>query len=134
MEITFSQAQGRVPVTIMRLTGDFDYMSADAFDAEAKKAVQNGSKNFLIDLSGVPFMSSVGLRSLYALYDMVQPAKSEKEQKAVHQGVTSGTYKAPHLKLLKPTQRVHDSLKFVGLDLYVDVFFDEAQALAAFTQ
>jgi len=134
MEITFSQAQGRVPVTIMRLKGDFDYMSADAFDREARRAVQNGATNFLIDLSEVPFMSSVGLRSIYTLYDLVHPVKSEREQKAVHMGVTSGTYKAPHLKLLKPADRVHESMKFVGLDLYVDIFFDEPEALSAFTQ
>ena len=131
MEIVVSQAQGRVPVTIMRLKGDLDYISTDDFDAQARKVVENGAKDILIDLSGVGFMSSVGIRSLHTLYDLVHASETE-EKKAVYKGVLSGTYKAPHLKLLKPTRRVHDTLSTVGLDMYIDIFGDEQQALAAF--
>jgi hypothetical protein len=63
------------------------------------------------------------------LYDLVHASESE-EKKAVYKGVLSGTYKAPHLKLLKPTRRVHDTLNTVGLDMYIDIFGDEQQALA----
>lgn len=131
MEIIISQAQGRVPITIMRLKGDLDYLSADKFDAEARKAVENGAKDILVDLSGVAFMSSVGIRSLHMLYDLVHADGSE-EKKTVYKGVLSGTYKAPHFKLLNPTQRVHDTLTTVGLDMYIDIFKDEQEAIAAF--
>ena len=66
MEIIISQAQGRVPVTIMHLKGDFDYLRVDDFDAEARKVVENGARDILIDLSGVAFMSSVGQEALAA--------------------------------------------------------------------
>jgi hypothetical protein len=65
------------------------------------------------------------------LYDLVHASESEEKQ-AIYKGVLSGTYKAPHLKLLKPTKRVHDTLNTVGLDMYIDIFEDERQALAAF--
>ena len=131
MEITISQVQGRVPITIMRLKGDFDYMSVDGFDREAKNAWENGGKNFLIDMSGVPFMSSVGIRSIHHLYDLLHPAAAG-EEKAIHRGVLDGTYKAPHLKLLSPTKRVFDSLKLTSLDMYIDILDNEAEAIAAF--
>jgi len=131
MEITISQVQGRVPITIMRLKGDFDYMSVDDFDREAKNALEKGGTNFLIDMAGVPFMSSVGIRSIYHLYDLLHPAATE-ETKAIHKGVLAGTYKAPHLKLLSPPKRVLDSLKFVSLDTYIDILDNEQEAIAAF--
>ena len=131
MEIIISQAQGRVPVTIMRLKGDLDYLSADNFDAQARKLVENGARDILVDLSGVAFMSSVGIRSLHMLYDLVHADESE-EKKAVYKGVLSGTYKAPHFKLLNPTRRVHNTLTTVGLDMYIDIFKDEQEAIAAF--
>jgi len=131
MEIIVSQAKGRVPVTIMRLKGDLDYLSADNFDAQARKLVENGARDILVDLSGVAFMSSVGIRSLNKLYDLVHADKTE-EKKAVYKGVLSGTYKAPHLKLLNPNQRVFESIKLIGLDMYIDIFKDEPEAIAAF--
>jgi hypothetical protein len=115
----------------MRLKGDFDYMSVDAFDREAKNAWEKGGKNFLIDMSGVTFMSSVGIRSLHHLYDLLHPATAE-ETKAIHRGVLDGTYKAPHLKLLNPTKRVLDSLKLTSLDMYYDILGNEQEAIAAF--
>jgi len=131
MEIIVSQAKGRVPVTIMRLKGDLDYLSADNFDAQARKLVENGARDILVDLSGVAFMSSVGIRSLNKLYDLVHADKTE-EKKAVYKGVLSGTYKAPHFKLLNPNQRVFESIKLIGLDMYIDIFKDEPEAIAAF--
>ncbi len=131
MEIIISQAQSRVPVTIMQLKGEFDYLSVDDFDAEAKKVVESGARDILIDLSGVTFMSSVGMRAIHLLYDQVHDAELG-EKKAVYKGVMAGTYKAPHLKLLSPTNRVLESLKLIGLDLYIDIFDNKQEALAAF--
>ena len=131
MEIIITQAQGRVPVTIMHLKGDFDYLSVDDFDAQARKAVENGASNVLIDLSGVRFMSSVGIRAIHTLYDLVHNAEPG-EKRTVYQGVRDGTYKAPHLKLLNPTKKVLESLKLISLDMYIDIFKDEREALAAF--
>jgi len=131
MEIIISQAQRRVPVTIMHLKGDFDYLSVDDFDAQARKTVEGGARDILIDLSGVRFMSSVGIRSIHTLYDLVHNAES-REKKTVYQGVRDGTYKAPHLKLLNPTKKVLDSLKLISLDMYIDIFDNEQEALATF--
>lgn len=46
-------------------------------------------------------MSSIGIRSLAMLYDLLHPG-TEAEKKEIYAGVRAGAYKAPHLKLLKP--------------------------------
>jgi hypothetical protein len=76
-------------------------------------------------------MSSVGFRSIDNLYDLVHRDEPEKK-KAVYQGIASGTYKAPHLKLLNPNHRVLESIKMIGLDMYIDIFRNEQEAIAAF--
>jgi anti-anti-sigma factor len=132
MEITTVQVQGRVPVTVMRLSGTFDASTADAFDAEAKKQIENGAKDILIDLSGVAYMSSAGMRSLHKVYTALHASDAESDRKSVYEGISAGTYASSHLKLLKVTPRVMEVLKVTGIDMYVSVLNDEAQAIASF--
>ncbi len=102
MEIEISTVQARVPVTIMRLVGELDSLSAGYFNSQAREAIDAGSTNILLDLSAMSFMSSVGVRSLSAIYDWLHPVKTGQERKAVSEAVRAGTYNAPHLKLLNP--------------------------------
>ncbi len=132
MEITITQKQARVPVTVIHLKGDFDSYSAGNFDEEVLNAVQSGTMDLLLDLSKVPFMSSAGIRSLTTLYNLLNPVKSDEEKHEISQGIRTGTYKAPHLKLLNPSDRVLQVMKMSGLDMYLDIFTKENKALAAF--
>jgi anti-anti-sigma regulatory factor len=132
MEIISTVANGKVPVTILRLQGNFDAASAEDFDAAAHKALQAGAKDILVDMSGVPFMSSAGMRSLHSLYNTLHPPASEDEKKQIFAGISAGTYKAPHLKLLNPNARVTEALKLAGMDMYIPSFTSEQAALAAF--
>ena len=132
MEITITQKQARVPVTVIHLKGDFDSYSAGNFDEEVLNAVQSGTMDLLLDLSKVPFMSSAGIRSLTTLYNLLNPVKSDEEKHEISQGLRTGTYKAPHLKLLNPSDRVLQVMKMSGLDMYLDIFTKENKALAAF--
>jgi anti-anti-sigma factor len=132
MEISSEQVQGRVSVTVLRLKGDLDASSADAFSAAANQAVDNGAKDILLDFSGVPFMSSAGLRALHALFSLLHPSNSQQEKDAIYQGISAGTYSAPHLKLLRPSQKVEDVLKMSGMDMYLKWYKDEKEAIATF--
>ncbi len=131
MDIVHAQALGRVPITILRLKGNFDSDSAEHFNTEARKAVEGGAKDILLDLSGVPFMSSVGIRSISTLYDLLHPYTPE-EKKSVNEAIRAGTYKAPHLKLLAPTERVREMMHLVSLDWYMQIFSSEEEAISAF--
>jgi anti-anti-sigma factor len=132
MEITASTVQGKVPVSEIFLKGDLDASSAEAFNDATAKLVEGGAKNILIDMSGVPFMSSAGIRSLHALYISLHPTGSEGEKDAVYKGISAGTYSAPHLKLLNPNKKVTEAIKLSGLDMYLKIYHNEQEAVEAF--
>lgn len=132
MEITSTLMEGRVPVTIIRLNGNFDSNSAETFNQAIQKILASGANNIVLEMSGVPFMSSVGIRAISALYDQLHANYSPDERKAVLAGTRAGTYRAPHLKLCGPQKNVLEVIKLVNLDWYIQVFSSEEEAVAAF--
>lgn len=132
MEITVNYVNGNVPVTVLRLDGDFDSSSYADFDRTAQSEIKNGAQYFLIDFSNVPFMSSAGIRSLNSLYKQLHVSLSDEEQKAARKGIREGDYAAPFLKLLNPSDRVCETLKMTGLEMYLGVYDTEADALVSF--
>jgi len=132
MKITKTQADGQVPVTILRLEGTFDANQSNYFLELAEAEIETGAENLLLDLSQVPFMSSAGVRVIYSLYNSLHPRQSSENEIARSRGMREGTYLAPHLKILKPSKQVMNVMRMVGIDRYIEIFEDEAQALAAF--
>jgi anti-anti-sigma factor len=132
MEITTSLEQSRVPVTIVRLNGNFDSNSLDTFNREINQLLASGAHDILLEMSGVAFMSSVGIRAISNLYDRLHRMESPEQKKAVLEATRAGTYRAPHLKLCGLQRNVLDIIKLVNLDWYVDILPSEKEALAAF--
>lgn len=129
MEIIVSQAQGRVPVTILQVKGNLDAATYEKFEASAKQAIQAGARDMLIDLAGVEYMSSAGLRALTNLFNSLH---SEAEQQVIRKGMAAGTAKSPHLKLASVSPRVVQVLKMAGFDMYLEIHKNQKDALAAF--
>lgn len=125
MEIIISQAQGKSPVTVFHLKGAVT--EEEQLEARAQEAYAGGARNFLIDLSEVPYMSSSGLRALHALYMMVRGEGAGESE-----GIRRGTYTSPHLKLLKPNKDVLEVLKTAGYDMFLEIYKDEKSALSSF--
>jgi anti-anti-sigma factor len=121
LEISATQAQGREPVTVMHLKGDFDAVGCEVFDACAQEIIAAGATNVLIDLTDVSFMSSAGMRAINRLFYQLHPEGSQEHKRIMNEGIRKGTYKAPHLKLLNPAERVLDLLKLTGVDMYMDI-------------
>jgi len=132
MEIKVSNLNGKLPVTVLRLNGDFDSSSYRDFDKTAQNELDNGAQNFVVDFSDVPFMSSAGVRSLNALYKQLHAGLSEDEKNAAKKGIRSGSYAAPYLKLVNPSDKVFEVLKMTGLEMYLGIYDSEAEALATF--
>ena len=131
-EITAEQSRGTPPVTILRLKGSFDTAATDVFEPAARKALEQGARDILLDLSGVTFLSSVGIRAITALYYDLHPKTFGPEKDSVMAGIRSGDYHAPHLKLLKPTKEAGRVLEMTGLSLVLETFEDEAEAVRSF--
>jgi hypothetical protein len=130
MQITVSQEQARVPVTVFRLKGDLN--SEVQLQTEAQEAYDAGARHILLDLKEVAYMSSAGLRAIHHIFMMLRsdtPAESDKAMKA---GISAGTFTSPHLKLLSPTKHVHEVLKTAGYDMFLEIHQDYKRALASF--
>ncbi len=132
MDIITTTATGRVPVTILRVKGNLDASTYQQFETCALQAIHGGARDLLIDLTGVPYISSAGLRAFNSLYQQLHSDKSEMSQKTVAQGVRDGTYKSPHLKLLNPSPRVLEVLNMAGFDMFLDIRHTEQDAITAF--
>jgi anti-anti-sigma regulatory factor len=136
MNITAEQRTARVPVTILRLQGDLDGSNYLDLVAAAKTAQQNNAKYLLLDLTGVPYMSSAGL---VALHSAVQLLRGEQppDPEAGWSTLKSVALDKPAgaqlwVKLLNPQPRVTRTLEMSGMNVFFDIFTDEAAALASF--
>ncbi len=132
MDMTISHEQGRVPVTVFHLKGKLDATTHEQFEKQAREAFATGARNMLIDLSAVPYISSAGLRSLHMLFTMLRTNAPSESQEAMQKGIREGTFKSPHLKLLKPNANVLEALKLVGYDMYIEIHTDLQKAVASF--
>lgn len=136
MEIIVTEAQGRVPVTILHLAGRIDSSNYQAVFDKAKELYDAGARDLLLDLSDVAFISSAGIVSLHRLALLFRGEKVEEEEggwSAIHaldrdQG--SGTQQ--HVKLFNPRLDVEHTLDLVGFTRYFDIFSDLNQAVSAF--
>ena len=135
MQITFSKHEGLVPVAVMKLTGNLDASSYATVITKAQDTYDEGARSLLIDLSGVPYVSSAGLMSLHTValifagYSMKngsgRPAfrsVNAQNEKVVRQ----------HVKLLNPQPTVEEVLDVVGLKQFLDIYTDLETAVQSF--
>jgi anti-anti-sigma regulatory factor len=136
MNVTVSQAQGRVEVTILQPHGDLDAASYTELIAAAQDAHQAGASDILLDLSDTPYMSSSGLvalQSIAALLRDEEPPDLEagwEALRAIKRGPETGLQQ--HLKLLSPQPRVARVLEMVGFTRFLEVYSDLEDAVASF--
>lgn len=130
MEITMSQVEGNPPVTVIHLHGNVDSTTYEAFQQTALDAIQNGTRNLVIDLEHTPYLSSAGLRALNQIYNSLRDENDTRSQ--VTAGLAQGSYKSQHLKLAAPTKRVMETLKMSGFDMFLEIHPNLEDALNSF--
>jgi anti-anti-sigma factor len=79
LKITPEQAQGKVPVTILHLSGWLDRKSEDLLFQSASDQYNLGARWLLLDLSAVDTITSAGMRALTKIYKLFTP-EAEQEQ------------------------------------------------------
>lgn len=129
-DIVVSLEQGRVPVTVFHLTGDLN--NEEPLHSKAQEAYQQGMRHLIIDLTGVPYISSAGLRALHKVYTLLQDSSSDHAGEDVAKGIRDGTFKSHHLKLLKPSKNAAKALSVSGYDMFLEIHKDLAAAVASF--
>ncbi len=109
MEITTSQKQGRVPVTVLAIRGQVDSSNYQQFTEAAFKAVEGGAQYLLLDLAEVPYMSSAGIRSVNEIYMLLRKKFPDD------------TKPSKRMKLCRPMEKVYSVLEFAGVASYLEI-------------
>ena len=134
MEIKVSTESGRVPVTVLHVDGNIDSSTYEQFQSTAKKLIEEGARYILVDLSHAPFVSSAGLRALHSLFNELRSRypQADLSDEQMKKGISAGTYKSPHLKLLNLSPETKIAFETSGFDMYIDTFTDRNTAVASF--
>lgn len=136
MNITSEPSTAHTGLTVLRLQGDLDGSNYLELIAAAKTAQQGGAKYLLLDLGGVPYMSSAGLVALHSsvlLFEGKQPPDPEAGWSTLKSvALNTGGTAQSLVKLLNPQARVARTLEMSGMNIFFQIFPDEAAALASF--
>lgn len=118
LRVAVFNEKGKVPVTVVHLTGVLDWKTHQAFEDRALEAIAAGAGNLLVDMGGVDFMGSAGVRALHTISNRMRTA-----------GPDGGPGRMALLNLSDPAMRV---LKTLGLDRQFSVHDSLADALKSF--
>ena len=134
MEIKVFTENGRVPVTVMHVDGNIDSATYEEFKAKADELIKGGARHILVDLAHAPFVSSAGLRALHSLFNELRTFSPENKlnDDDVKKGISSGTYKSPHLKLLNLSKETQTAFTLSGFDMFIETFTDRKTAVDSF--
>jgi anti-anti-sigma factor len=118
LQIGISKEEGDKAVTIMRLNGSVDANTQGALEAKAKEVIDGGAKYLILDMSGVDYLGSAGMRAIHAISNLLSPDE---------QGPRS-----PYLKVLSPSPAAAKVFKTLGFDSFIDIHTSIDEAIAAF--
>jgi len=136
MNISISNAQGKVPVTVIKLDGELDGQNYQDLINKARDLYQSGTRNFLIDLSDLTYVSSAGLVALHTVALLASgEALPDSESgwsaiRSVSKAGDSGIQK--HVKFFKPRDEVMSVLKMVGFSAAFEIHTDLDKAVNSF--
>jgi anti-anti-sigma regulatory factor len=137
MEMTTRNAQGKVVVTIFKLSGSIDGSNYREVIAKGNELYKSGSQNMLIDLSDVPYISSSGLVALHRIAltmrgeSAPEPELGWSALREMTDDVDKGFQQ--HLKILNPQPKVMKILDTAGFNNFLEIFSDLDTAVASFS-
>ena len=143
MIITITKIENPAPITILRLDGTLDGGNYESLIHEAQKVIAAGSRDLLLDLGKLTFISSAGLGALHQVALLFQGKKhSESDESwaayrwAAYRSIDRLHIRQTqeHVKLLSPTKEVQEVLDMIGFSSLFEIFTDLPQALASFRQ
>lgn len=132
MEITVTQEQGRVPVSVFHLEGDLAGESYQQLEAQAQHAIQSGSSYILLDMAKVPFISSAGVRAINQIFSWLRSLPDGEDEAAISIGLRDGTYKSRRLKIAHLSRQGMKTLSTAGIDMFLEIHKDLQEAIASF--
>ena len=135
MNITISEAMGRVRVSVIRIEGQLDGQSYMELIDKAKALYGEGARDFLVDLTDMTYISSAGLVALHSIALLAkgeQLPDSESGWSTYRSIKNSAPSLQEHIKLLNPREEVKSVLEMVGFDRVFSAFTDFDEAVKSF--
>jgi anti-anti-sigma regulatory factor len=136
MNISVTKAQGKVPVTIIKLDGELDGQTYQGLISTAREAYEAGTRNFLIDLADLTYVSSAGLVALHTVA-LLARGEALPDTDAGWSAIRSASGASrdgmqEHVKLVNPRGEVRSVLDMVGFSAAFEVFNDLDEAVKSF--
>ncbi|HNB40346.1 MAG TPA: STAS domain-containing protein [Anaerolineales bacterium] len=122
----------RVPVSVLRITGDIDSSNFQTFQTQVDDLVKNGARHILLDFSNVKRISSAGLRVIHNLFNKLRDIHKDVNDDELRKQMSSGAYKSPYLKLFNLAPQIAEIFSLSGFDIYIQTFDDETEAVQSF--
>jgi anti-anti-sigma factor len=136
MNISVSQAQGNVPVTVIKLDGQLDGQNFQELITKAQELHSAGARDFLLDLSDLTYISSAGLVALHSVALMTRGEELPDLEggwsayRSMDRTSESGVQK--HVKLLNPRSEIMGVLDMVGFSSVFEIYTDREEAVKSF--
>ena len=136
MNISVSQQQGNVSVTVIKVNGQLDGQSYQDLIGKARELYDAGARDFILDLSDLTYISSAGLVAIHSIALLVKgeelPDPESGWSAYRSMGRTSAAGLQTHIKLLNPREDVRNVLDMVGFGNVFQVFTDLHEAVKSF--
>ena len=134
---TVEQASGRVPITIVALDGELDASNFNELIETVRGRYESGTRNLLLDFSGLSFMASSGLVALHSILRLMHgeaPPDPEAGWGALHSlgFEVAGAAAQREVQLCAVQAPVERVLTRTGLSRLFTIHPDRATAVAAF--
>ncbi len=138
LKLNTQHVQGDSPVTVLSLSGELDAASYESAIDKTAELYNSGTRDLLLDLSDLTFMSSTGLVALHSMALIMRGETLSDEDegwgkfKAIARDVEMQSGSEQHFKLFNPQDRVRNTLEISGFSQILDIYDDRNQALASF--
>ncbi|NLX10097.1 MAG: STAS domain-containing protein [Chloroflexi bacterium] len=110
MEINVSEMKR---VQLFEVIGRVDSTNASELGAALDRAADEGRTSMVLDLSGVDYMSSAGLREMVRVLKRVKRGGGD-------------------LRIANPSERVKEVLELAGLDTIFEIYPTQVEAVGSF--
>ncbi|MBI5351183.1 MAG: STAS domain-containing protein [Chloroflexi bacterium] len=137
MNISISQKQGSVPVTVIGLDGRLDGQNFQQLIDKGQELYNSGTRNILLDLTKLSYISSAGMvafQNIALLLRGETPPSLEQGWSTYksmgHSGDGSKTQE--HFKLFNPQPEVDHILDMVGFNTIFKIYMDFDEAIKSF--
>lgn len=110
MEINVSEMRR---VRLFEVIGRVDSTNATELGTTLDQAADDGNNNLVLDLSGVDYMSSAGLREIVRILKRVKRSGGD-------------------LRIANPSERVQEVLELAGLDSIFEIYPTQVEAVGSF--